>query len=166
MKRAWVVLAAAAAIAGCSSKPLPPEKPQFDSLPHAAYLAQGTSAIRGQVILRERGDAPIPCSDAPMIATPATLYFRQVIRLAAKGQMPLVGDDIDPDYRSIVHIAKCDAKGNFAFDGLAPGDWFVVSTVNWTVRSAPESSLLHYKLRLRKDELVQIVVTDRNVGTP
>src|SRR5512143_3835035 len=112
MKRALLVLAAAA-IAGCASKPLPPQKPQFDSLPHAAYLAKGTSIIRGQVLLRERGDAPIPCSDAPMIATPATAYFRQVIRLAAKGQMPLVGgDDIDPDYRSIVHNAQCDARGN------------------------------------------------------
>jgi hypothetical protein len=166
MKRTWVVLAATAVVLGCSSKPLPPDKPQFDSLPHAPYLAQGTSVIRGQVLLREKGDAPIPCSDTPMIATPATTYFRQVIRLAAMGQMPLVGDDIDPDYRSIVHIARCDAGGNFAFDGLPPGDWFVVATVNWAVRSAPEGSLLYYRLRLKKDETIQIVMTDRNVGLP
>lgn len=166
MKATWVALAAAVALAACSSKPLPPDKPQFDSAPHAAYLAQGTSTIRGQVLLRERGDTPIRCSDAAMVATPATGYFKQVIRLAAKGQMPLIGNDIDPDYRSIVRIAKCDTSGNFAFDGLAPGDWYVVSTVNWSVGGALESSLLYYRVRLKRDELIQIVLTDRNVGLP
>lgn len=166
MKRPFAVMAATAAIVGCSSKPLPPEKPQFDALPHSGYLAKGTSTIRGQVVLRERGEDPIPCSDAPMIATPATAYFRQVLRLAAKGQMPLVGDDVDPDYRSIVHHAQCDPKGNFAFDGLPPGDWYVAASVTSKVRDAPEGSLLVYKLRLKKDETIQIVMTDRDVRLP
>jgi hypothetical protein len=164
MKQAWVSIAAAAVVLGCASKPAVVQRPKFDALPHMAYLAKGTSMIRGQVLLRERSDAPIPCTDAPMIATPATAYFRQVIRLAAKGQMPLVGNDVDPDYRSIVHNAQCDAQGNFAFDGLPPGDWYVVATVNWAARS--DSSLLHYKLRLTKDETIQIVMTDRNIGAP
>jgi hypothetical protein len=158
MKRA-LMLAAAAALVSCSAKP-PLQKPFFDGLPHAPYLAKGNSTIRGQVLLRERGDAPVPCSDA-MLATPATAYFRQVIRLAAKGQMPISGSEIDPDYRTIVHSARCEPNGSFAFDALPPGDWYVVATLG-----AQPGSLLYYKVRLQKDETIQIVMTDRNVGVP
>ncbi len=167
MKRALLILAAAAALSACASKPPPAERPHFDALPHEAYLAQGNSTIRGQVLLRERGDTPVACTDAPMVATPATAYFRQVIRLAASGQQPLIGDDIDPDYRSIVHNARCNANGEFSFDALPAGDWYVVATVNWSVRNAPGgSSLLTYRLRLKRDETIQIVMTDRNVTLP
>lgn len=168
MKLARLVVAVAAtaafaALSGCASKPAF-EKPKFDAPPHTAYLDKGTSTIRGQVLLRNRGETPLPCNQAPMVATPATQYFRQVIRLAAKGQMPLAGNDVDPDYRSIVHTGQCDANGNFVFDGLAAGDWYVVAQVNWA--AVNDSSLLYYKLRLRKDMTVQIVMTDRDVGTP
>lgn len=161
-----MVVAAAITIAGCASKP-PAQTvlPKFDPAAHRAYLVTGNGEIRGQAFLRQPDDS-VTCAGGAVIATPATPFFRELLGLAARGQMPLIGEAVGPDYVSIVHASVCDTAGNFSIAGLPPGDWLVAATVNWTVRNTTNGGLLVYKVRLRNPETVQIVMTDRDVGIP
>lgn len=163
-----LLLAAILAIAGCSTTPKQPPitKPVFDPGAHSVYFAAGDGEIRGQAILRQDSDDRVTCAGSPVIATPATAFFRQVLELAARGQMPLVGEAVGPEYVAIVRPSSCNKDGSFSIRALPPGDWLVAASVNWKVRSVTHGGLLVYKVRLRSKETVQIVMTDRDLGVP
>jgi hypothetical protein len=162
----YLIVAAVVAIAGCAATQKKPQdvKLTFDPGSHLPYLVAGNGEIRGRAILREADG--MTCSGREVIATPATPYFRQVIGLVANGQMPLIGDAVGPEYASVVHTSVCDRDGNFSITGLPPGDWYVTSSVNWTQRNVTQGSLMVYKVRLRNREMVQIVMSERDVGIP
>jgi hypothetical protein len=168
MKKALAV-AAAVAVTACSSTPKP--SPQdaritFDPDAHISYFPAGTGEIRGRAFLGDRDDDAGTCADGKVIATPATRFFRQLIELAAMGQMPLIGEAVGADYVRVVRLSVCDADGNFSIKGLPPGDWFVTATAYRTVDKHVLGGLLAYKVRLHDKETVQIVMTDRDIGVP
>lgn len=168
MKKALIV-AAAVAISACSSthkRPAQDVRLTFDPNAHAAYLPAGTGEIRGQAFLRQRDEAGVTCAGRTVIATPATPFFRQMIELAAMGQMPLIGEAVGAEYVDVVRRSVCDPNGNFSIAALPPGDWFVAAPVNWTVDRLVQGGLLVYRVRLHNKETVQIVMTDRDLGIP
>jgi len=161
-----LIVAAVVVLAGCAATPKNPQviKPTFDPGSHLPYLVAGHGEIRGRAVLREADG--MTCSGREVIATPATPYFRQVIGLVANGQMPLIGNSVGPEYASVVHASVCDRDGNFSITGLPPGDWYVTSSVNGMQPNATQGGLMVYKVRLRSREMVQIVMTERDVGIP
>ena len=168
MKMALVV-AAALAITACSSTSKPPPQDvrlKFDRNAHASYFPTGAGEIRGQAFLRQPDDASMTCAGREVIATPATAFFRQVIELAAMGQMPLIGEAVGAEYVAVVRQSVCDPNGNFSIEALPPGDWFVAAPVKWTAHNVIQGGLLVYKVRLHNKETVQIVMTDRDLGMP
>src|SRR5215467_5144432 len=157
MKRALVVVAVA--FTACSSTPKP--SPQdarltFDPDAHISYFPAGTGEIRGKAFLHQSDEEGVTCAGSKVIATPATRFFRQLIELAAMGQMPLIGEAVGADYAKVVRLSVCDPDGNFSITALPPGDWFVTTTVYRTVDKQVLGGLLAYKLRLHNKETVQI----------
>jgi len=163
-----LILATAVALAACSSTPKPPQEVRlkFDPNSHRSYFPAGTGEIRGQAFLRQRDVSGVPCDGSAVIATPATAFFRQMLDLAARGQMPLIGEAVGPEYISIVRLSVCDKDGGFSIAGLPAGDWLVAATVKWVVRGDIQGGLLVYKVRLHPKETVQVVMTDRDLEVP
>jgi hypothetical protein len=173
----WGPMAAAVVVAGCATQPPASQQraaeraARFDPESHRAYLATGNSAIEGEAFLRQengrREEDDPTCAGGPVVAVPATAFFREVLGLASKGQMPLIGEAVGPENVFIVRQSRCDLLGRFSIGGLPPGDWLVATSVNWGVgASATRGGLLVYKVRLHKQETVHIVMTDRNLGIP
>jgi hypothetical protein len=168
-----ILIAAVVVLAGCASKP-PPAKPVFNPDAHRSYLTPGDGEIRGRAFLQ--AEAGVSCAESAVVVAPATAFFRQVLALAAASKMPLAGERVGPEfksvlvgteYASIVHTGRCDRDGNFSLTGLPPGDWLVAASMNVTQPTpATHSALLYYKVRLKPKETVQIVMTDRDTAIP
>lgn len=45
-------------------------------------------------------------------------------------------EDAPPQYFTYTRTARCDVDGRFEFKNVAPGSYFVTTTITWTVGSS------------------------------
>lgn len=102
----------------------------FDSAEHAHYLSGDTADLRGQAFLRQKGGGVVTCAGNPVLAVPATSYFRNALGLMASGLwLPYQENETA---KMLFKNTQCDSEGNFVI-ALAPGQWFVTTMVSWQV---------------------------------
>jgi hypothetical protein len=135
---ALIVFACGNALAGR----LPPDDiepmPQklFDLEAHAPFIEKGEARIRGQAFLRQRGGGVVTCAGSVVALAPATEYFSS-IRSGNLFLVPYKGEA-----EKFMRTTQCDAQGNFVFEGLPPGRYFVTTSVGWTVADQPQGGSL------------------------
>lgn len=140
MRKVLSVLALLALIAGCASMPGFTIVPRID-FPVAEYDAlqgrEGTGVVTGQVFLRTRGGEVRYGAGSEVVLNPVTSYSRQWYEQAYLGGQRLS----DPDMRAADALIKtqADGSGNFRFDNVPPGDYYLTSSVFW---EAPGASYL------------------------
>jgi hypothetical protein len=141
MKRSLrAALAAAAALAtACGTAPSPqrstPTPIAFSTAEHDAYLATGTSSIKGQAFLRQRGGGVVTCAGSRVLLMPATPFFKEFTRVTQQGRSGSA-PNMNPSHAGVFKLAQCDAQGNFAFDNLVTAQWLVFTEVKWYVPNA------------------------------
>lgn len=141
MKKALVAFAGVATLAGCAAPPTVVQLGPFDAAAAQRQLAPGTNAIRGSAFLRQLGGGVVTCAGAVVSLVPATTYAQRMYQA-------LYGTDLGPaqhtggafnvtpksdEFGQLVKKTQCDAQGNFAFERVADGDFFVETTVSWVV---------------------------------
>lgn len=146
-----IVLSAVASLslAGCVVLPETQFVPMTSSFSasEAAYIfEEGDNIIEGFAMMRTRGGDSKTCAGSEVSLIPASSYAIERVRLLYGSATTGVRyptyygatepERTEPDYSQFVaHMTNrvCDPQGNFTFEDVADGDYFVVSEVYWEV---------------------------------
>jgi hypothetical protein len=149
MKTKLLALAFAVPAAGCAiydnepaTTPPPPPPSQaaspFDAAAFQWSTQPGVAAIRGAVGYRGAAGA-YSCKGAVVALTPDTPFSRRrIMRLYGSADRAAVPVSVvrsrqssapSDAFSKFVRTTRCDAGGNFGFDRLPAGGWFVIVAV-------------------------------------
>ena len=139
MWKILLVSCLAAATIACVPQPQVTEtKSAFDAS-EVIYIHQpGPNTIRGQAFLRQRGGGVVTCAGQQVWLIPEGGYARErmmnIYSTANRvAQQIAIADLPNAEYLNYTRDTVCDAQGNFAFEGIANGRYFVVTAVLWEV---------------------------------
>jgi hypothetical protein len=165
-------LAFATLLCGCAVQNLagPEERTvyaQWDSTA-AQYIKQsGSNTLKGSGFMRQQGGGVVTCAGQTVTLLPATPYANERMTiLFGPGQSGInrlrnIRFTPDPpEYKDLTRATKCDAQGNFLFEELADGDYFVAVTVQWSAGpySLQGGNLMH-RVRLSGGKQTSIVMS-------
>ena len=98
-----------------------------------AYFSQpGTGSITGQAFAVTRGDDVKPAAGRTVALHPDSEAIREYYATATTGDENRNYTLFRPPPEAFTKITIADATGTFQFEGLSPGHYFVVTSVNWT----------------------------------
>lgn len=168
MKTATYILSALFALAACA-----PSQPtvQFDPAEVSAYVDRGTASITGTAFVR-MGNKTVTCAGDTVFLAPATDFTREVdarIKTFAPKSaiLQLKPRYDDPSLVNAFRRTICDAEGNFAYDQIAAGQWYILTRVLARPEdpSTPNgASFLRQFVSVQPGETARPVLTYRDVA--
>jgi hypothetical protein len=129
-------------LAGCMEPMIVEPTVPFDATAASFANKKGRATISGQAFLRQRGGGVVTCAASEVSLIPDVEYSRQRMEgmygSVEKGYTPAgVLNRIPPAksdaYNKSGKNTTCDAQGNFSFENISNGEYFVVTTVGWQV---------------------------------
>lgn len=131
----------ALALSACAGTPPVETTGAFDPEEVAWFHNAGTNTIVGNAVLRTVSGETRTCAAMPAYLVPVSRYARErVMKIygnAESGFLPVQSDlkfaKTDPLYESNSKSVKCDALGNFRFENIPDGEYYVTATVVWGV---------------------------------
>lgn len=170
-KTTAIVVATCVLASGCVSRqPLPTPTyaidAPFDAADAARLLADGSNTIKGNAFLRQRGGGVVTCAGQSVVLVPATKYAIERFRMLYGTVDSGVSDDrrdhaFVPDsseYRHMIKTTKCDAQGNFTFERVADGEFFISVLVTWSVGYSPQGGSLMQRVHTGGGKTTAIVM--------
>lgn len=163
MKRILTSLIAAAALAGCVTTA---PTPAVFSVDQSAYvLAKGAGQIEGRAYI-ERDGKVITATGNPVILIPATAYHTQRMRTLygdAKEKTFGTGPNPEtpPEYTKYQRFSSADAAGRFRFDGVAPGNYYVIAIVTVPAATGNQQVGVYDAVTVPAAGIVRIDLTGR-----
>jgi hypothetical protein len=166
---AWRIVAACAVLiaSGCAiqqpARPIFPISAQFDFAEAKRLMSDGRNTIRGNAFLRQRGGGVVTCAGSPVFLVPATAYARERIeRIYGERTITTLSNPIfEPDpseYRATTKNTKCDAQGNFVFERVADGEFFVTTQVLWEIAHTVQGGAVMQRVIVKDGQVVNIVI--------
>jgi len=142
MKRTAVV--AFLILGGCMTADIPatPMASTFAQSDVAWFSKPGTGTISGNAVLRTVGGDAKTCAAQQVNLIPDSAYARErMARMFAAVDGPgyMSGDAVpklpaaDQSYANSTLRNVCDSQGNFSFDHLPPGKYYVTAEVTWGI---------------------------------
>ena len=109
----------------------------------AAYInTKGKATINGQAFLRRNDGVVVYAAGSSVSLIPATTYaVERIGALYGAGKQvqvilpPKIEGD-DPQYRTFTRTSKANGEGRFTFAEVAPGNYFMTTSVQWCVPGA------------------------------
>lgn len=165
MKRLIVLLFSVHALSACVTPPNYEITAVF-SEPHAQELLKpGTNTIKGNAFFRQRGGGVVSCAGNVVYLIPATEYAKQrinfIYRSSNFSSFTSYGK-ISPDvgaYHSHIRHGQCDASGNFIFDRVADGEFFVTTSISWEVGRDIQGGNLMHRVNVKNGETSSVIMT-------
>ena len=165
-------MAGFAALAACAS-PTAPSAPEgetparFDPEEVAYFYEAGPASIDGQAVMRRDDGAVQPCQGAVTLK-PGGAFSEQHMR-ETWGNAESANHNINaheaiivtPELEAYFEVKRhttCDAEGRFRFEGLANGDYFVLTTVQWWDGEYLQGGQLMRRVRIRNGQSQQILM--------
>ena len=133
------ILLAVMLLIGCTTTPAYVIVNDFNTEESTYILEEGSFSIRGSAFLRQRGGGVVGCQGNVVTLFPATRYMTEMFRHAYGS---LEGgyryrnpefENVDSRVDTYSRKTQCDIQGEFSFDGLVPGIYYVETTVYWDV---------------------------------
>lgn len=139
---ALVLLLALLALAACAPPPVrlsnnfDPNEVQFIRTP-------GTAVITGQAFMRQRGGGVVTCAGSRALLIPVTRYSSERISIRFGNtnsgfisvNAPRNLEQAPAEYEASALKTTCDAQGNFRFEQVPAGDFFLMTSVQWEIPS-------------------------------
>lgn len=126
-------LCVAASLAACASAPkeplVSPRQARYVESEYAPYEKPGTGSIHGQAFLKTKGGEVKYAAGNQVLLAPVTAYTREWWTRTVVGDEVLSPRDEQAD--RFFKETTADGEGRFRFDSLPPGEYFVVTTVEW-----------------------------------
>ena len=157
-------------VAGCASsnQPLIPTQEisaPFDVAQASQQLLPGPNFVKGNAFMRQRGGGVVTCAGQVVHLIPATPYAKA--RFFALYNTNEAGVNIGrnfrfvpdpPEYYTKTREVKCDSQGNFTFERIADGDFFVATQVSWQVGNSTEGGNLMQRVTLSGGQTISLVL--------
>lgn len=125
----------------------------FDEAAARLQMGDGQGVLIGNAFMRQQGGGVVTCAGSPVFVIPATAYA--IERMQSLYQGPVLANatsfrkSLDaqydtlvrkfapdpPAYTELTRRTTCDAQGNFSFNGLKDGRYFVSTAVSWSTGS-------------------------------
>lgn len=174
MKKALAISLLCAAMTGCASMMPQPKQvaltTTFNAESVAWFNSTGTGSINGQAFFQTRGGQPRTCAGLEVGLFPRSTYgderLTAIYGTTKSGYVPALATRVqftpdDPNYSNTHKSTVCDAQGNFTFTGLPAGEYFIISTITWTVPGGylPEGGALMQSVSLSDGESKRVILT-------
>jgi len=128
----------------------------------------GSGQISGQAFLRQNGGGVVTCAGQDVTLVPAGAFARERIT-AIYGNMnggrinvfqSANQEGVDPQYFALMRTTSCDAEGDYEFNGLAAGAYYVTTSVLWTVpgQFVPEGGAMSKLVQLGSGESKRVLL--------
>lgn len=169
MKRV-LILNSVFLLTACATVPSHTTTATFDPAEVAWAEAEGANTITGNAVLRTVSGEVRTCAGFDVSLVPVSRYA--VERFTAIYGSPEGGysnraiefTSTDPGYMSARRTTTCDSQGNFRFERLPDGEYYVTTRVTWGIpmgygMTSTQGGVLSQKLSLRGGETRQIVLT-------
>jgi len=135
--RGIVVVLASLLIAGCLPTKEIELRSSFDPKEAAYAQTPGTARIVGQAFIRQKGGGVVTAAGEPVLLLPAVPQVEEMVAKTADARGPYAPEldikNLDPRLKDYTKKTIADATGNFTFDKLSAGDYYIVTRVVWTV---------------------------------
>lgn len=176
MQLRFTCLLAFAMLAGCATDQGPASKPVAGAAAapgNAAYrnadfawsTAAGKAQINGQVTYKA-GNVAFSCAASGVVLTPDTPWVRSRMMILYKSteSAALPADEVrrrtpperSQDYSAFVKRARCGPTGDFSFQGLPRGAWYVITVVRpLSGAPGPEMALMR-RVTVRDGQSVNV----------
>ncbi len=160
------VFLAALCLSACRSAPTA----SFDAGAAEYIHKQGSGEIKGHAFYRDETGKVVYAAGEYIFLMPATVYAQQrFAQVYGKGKYIqtkyLPWDDADPQFRKYSRSTKAESDGRFSFDKVAPGDYFVATTVTWWPENAfiASGGAIYEKVTLtgKEKDAVQVIVSGK-----
>lgn len=174
MKRITIMLAAAA-LTGCAPGALIPTRHftlshNFKPSDVAWSRATGSAQVTGQAFFQTGGGNPRTCAGLSVELIPRSPYAdERMLDLYGgnlSGYVPwrdtkVQFDHNDLGYTQTMKHATCDAQGNFSFEKLAAGTYYVTAFIAWEVPpyGAMSGGALMKRVTLKDGETARVILT-------
>lgn len=158
-----MAIVAAALVAGCVSTPSEaPDLSQvkFDPQASAYVLTKGDGAIEGQAYVRSVSNGIMPAAGSRVILLPVTPYHEaRIAAIYGPDKAIEAGTKTIPNppaaFGKYQRFVKADDEGRFTFRNVAPGQYFIVTSVAFPKRQIG----LYDRVKVIAGETTQIAVT-------
>lgn len=106
-----------------------PRRVEFREAEFAPFQGKGTGAVAGQLVATSADGETHIGNDEHITLLPVTPYTQEMVDREIGNGESLAPSDTR--LRPYVRLMKTDDHGNFRFDHLPPGDYFVSGLVQW-----------------------------------
>lgn len=120
-------------ILGSASNPVSPVSTISDA-DFKRYSSSGECSIKGQAFLKTRGGDVKYGAGEEVILLPDIPLLNEVSRINSNpGQHATLSPEISSKLQQMKRQTKAGGEGDFEFNGIPCGSWFVQSSVTWEV---------------------------------
>ena len=147
--------------AGCAI-PTMQMQTKFDPTEHRPYLGVGNNNIKGQAFLAQHSGI-VTCAGNDVLLVPATTFFREAITGLNGFRKPQTAEKIDAAFKPMIRRGQCDAQGNFSFQKVPDGAWFILADVNWAAGSNNFGSPLVRQFNIPQEGTTQVLLTEKDL---
>lgn len=128
MKKYLIAATAAALLSGCVSPQKPQSLPPFPQAEYDKLKVEGQDKLTGQAFLKTMGGDVKVAAGSQVVLMPKTSYTDFQFA-TCMGYVRCEKEDMRAAKYEKVTIA--DAQGKFEFDNIAPGEYYVQTSVTW-----------------------------------
>lgn len=157
-------------LSGCiASKPPVALNNKFDTaLTKSLFESRGKNTIQGNAFLRQQGGGVVTCAGSDVRMLPVTQYsterIQHIYSNSERGYRPFFMGPVqfteNPYEYQQYHVTNvCDSQGNFSFDNVGDGDYYVTTMVKWQVGYNMQGGLLMQKVKVSNGENKKLVLT-------
>lgn len=156
-------------LAGCAA-PRPPIKmvSQFNEDEIAWSKGKGTGSLSGAALIQTQGGIPRTCAGRQVGLIPAATYSSERMFALYANQMKgftraFMANRVEEptiQYTQSIRMTTCDAQGNFEFDGLPKGLYYVSTGVVWNMGNSvvSEGGYLMQRVSINDGERTKVVL--------
>jgi hypothetical protein len=125
----WFCIALAMPVlSSCQVIPVARRVP-FNESDFAAYGLPGSARVSGRLVVTDAQGDIHPGNQCIVALLPVTAYTKEAVQREVIGAEHMVSPD--PRFAKYRRSAKCDEAGNFRFDGVPAGEYFLISLAEW-----------------------------------
>ncbi len=138
-----------------------PRHAQFEPAEYEPFKKPGSGSISGQAFLKTRGgDVKYGAGD-PVHLNPVTTYSTEWWDRCVLGTENL--EKSDSRAEATYKCATADGSGNFRFDHLPPGDYYVACWITWEAPTGfgltRTGGVAHGRVSVKEGEESRVVIT-------
>lgn len=174
MKILHLTLTTAVLTAGCATIEVPINS-SFSSTEVSWFNAEGTNSIEGSAFMRTKGGDVKTCAGYDVTLMPYSNYASErmtyIYGNSEEGyrtlglQRKYEFSNESAEYHKYSKDTKCDAQGEFEFNDLPDGDYYVIAGVQWQTGAGagaelfPQGAILMKRVTTANGETQKVTMT-------